>query len=82
MLREIELRTLILALDQARPVVLNRITANMSVRAASMVRNDMAVVRAVDPWERERAQKTVCEIVTRLADAGRIMLPARRRAGQ
>ncbi|MDO1528354.1 flagellar motor switch protein FliG [Fulvimonas sp. R45] len=74
LLREVPSARLVTALKGAEPVVRERIFANMSKRAADMLRDDLEVKGPVRLSEVDAAQKEVLGVARRLADAGEITL--------
>jgi flagellar motor switch protein FliG len=76
LLREVPSARLIVALKGAEPTVREKIFANMSKRAADMLRDDLEVKGPVKLSEVDAAQKEVLGIARKLADAGQISLTA------
>ncbi len=76
-LREVATDKLGLALRGADPKVREKITANMSQRAAEMLVEDMEARGPVRLAEVEGAQKEILAIVRRMADDGTIQLAAK-----
>ncbi|MDI3262753.1 MAG: flagellar motor switch protein FliG [Fulvimonas sp.] len=76
LLREVPSQRLVVALKGAEPAVREKIFANMSKRAADMLRDDLEVAGPVRVSEVDAAQKEVLSIARRLADAGQITLSA------
>jgi flagellar motor switch protein FliG len=76
LLREVPSARLITALKGAEPAVRDKIFANMSQRAADMLRDDLEVKGPVKLSEVDAAQKEVLTIARKLADAGQISLSA------
>jgi flagellar motor switch protein FliG len=76
LLREVPSARLITALKGAEPAVRDKIFANMSQRAAEMLRDDLEVKGPVKLSEVDAAQKEVLTIARKLADAGQISLSA------
>lgn len=76
LLREVPSASLIVALKGAETTVREKIFANMSKRAADMLRDDLEVKGPVKLSEVDAAQKEVLQIARRLADAGQISLSA------
>ncbi len=74
LLREVPSARLVVALKGAEPAVRERIFANMSKRAADMLRDDLDVAGPVRLSEVDAAQKEVLAIARRLADAGQVNL--------
>lgn len=78
-LREITSDVLIVALKGADPAMLDKVTRNMSQRAAEILRDDMETKGPVRLSEVEAAQKEILQTVARLAEEGKVML---RRGGE
>jgi flagellar motor switch protein FliG len=76
LLREVPSARLVTALKGSEPGVRERIFANMSKRAADMLRDDLEVKGPVRLSEVDAAQKEVLQIARKLADAGQISLQA------
>lgn len=74
LLREVPSGILITALKGAEPSVREKIFANMSKRAADMMRDDLEVKGPVRLSEVDAAQKEVLAAARKLADAGQISL--------
>jgi flagellar motor switch protein FliG len=74
LLREVPSGTLITALKGAEPEVREKIFANMSKRAADMMRDDLEVKGPVRLSEVDAAQKEVLTIARKLSDAGQLSL--------
>lgn len=74
LLREVPSGTLIIALKGAEPEVREKIFANMSKRAADMLRDDLEVKGPVRLSEVDAAQKEVLATARKLADAGQLNL--------
>jgi flagellar motor switch protein FliG len=74
LLREVPSARLITALKGAEPAIREKIFANMSKRAADMLRDDLEVKGPVRLSEVDAAQKEVLATARRLADAGQINL--------
>ncbi|WP_096084570.1 flagellar motor switch protein FliG [Agaribacterium haliotis] len=74
LLREVSSDVLILALKGADDVLQEKIFANMSKRAAELLRDDLEAKGPVKISEVENAQKEILTIARRLADAGEINL--------
>src|ERR1700754_2320291 len=74
LLREVPSARLVVALKGAEPGVREKIFANMSQRAADMLRDDLDVKGPVRLSEVDAAQKEVMGIARRLADSGQISL--------
>ena len=76
-LREVTGERLALALRGADPKVREKITGNMSQRAAEILVEDMEARGPVRLAEVEAAQKEILAVVRRMADAGEIQLAAK-----
>ena len=76
LLREVPSARLTVALKGAEPGIREKIFANMSKRAADMLRDDLEVSGPVRVSEVDAAQKEVLMIARRLADAGQLTLSA------
>jgi flagellar motor switch protein FliG len=74
LLREVPSGVLITALKGAEPAVREKIFANMSRRAADMMRDDLEVKGPVRLSEVDAAQKEVLAAARKLADAGQLSL--------
>jgi flagellar motor switch protein FliG len=74
LLREVPADKLGLALKGAEPKVKDKITKNMSKRAAEMLIEDMEAKGPAKVSDVEAAQKEIISIARKLADAGTIML--------
>jgi flagellar motor switch protein FliG len=74
LLREVPSPRLIVALKGAEPAIREKMFANMSKRAADMLRDDLEVAGPVRVSEVDAAQKEILGIARRLADAGQINL--------
>ncbi|TAL88349.1 MAG: flagellar motor switch protein FliG, partial [Rhodanobacter sp.] len=74
LLREVSSATLIIALKGAEPEIREKIFANMSKRAADMLRDDLEVKGPVRLSEVDAAQKEVLAIARKLSDAGQLSL--------
>jgi flagellar motor switch protein FliG len=74
LLREVPSGTLVIALKGAEPAIREKIFANMSKRAAEMMRDDLEVKGPVRLSDVDAAQKEVLVAARRLADAGQINL--------
>jgi flagellar motor switch protein FliG len=74
LLREVPSPRLIVALKGAEPGIREKMFANMSKRAADMLRDDLEVAGPVRVSEVDAAQKEILGIARRLADAGQINL--------
>ena len=76
MLREVQTDMLVLALKGADTELQEKIFANMSSRAADMLKDDLETKGPVKLSEVEQAQKEILVIARRLADEGQISLGA------
>ena len=74
LLREVSSDVLILALKGADDILQEKIFANMSKRAAELLRDDLEAKGPVKVSEVESAQKEILTIARRMADAGEISL--------
>jgi len=73
-LREVQQEVLLKAIKGADDVLKEKITKNMSKRAAEMLIDDLEALGPVRISEVELAQKEILAVARRLADAGEIML--------
>jgi flagellar motor switch protein FliG len=73
-LREVQQDALLKAIKGAEEELKNKITKNMSKRAAEMLIDDLEAMGPVRISEVETAQKEILSVARRLADAGEIML--------
>jgi flagellar motor switch protein FliG len=73
-LREVQQDALLKAIKGAEAELRNKITKNMSKRAADMLLDDLEAMGPVRISEVETAQKEILSVARRLADAGEIML--------
>ncbi|TNC81976.1 MAG: flagellar motor switch protein FliG [Oleiphilus sp.] len=74
LLREVSSEVLIVALKGADTELQEKIFANMSKRAAELLRDDLEAKGPVKVSEVEAAQKDILTIARRLADSGEIVL--------
>jgi flagellar motor switch protein FliG len=74
LLREVPSPTLVTALKGAEPAMRDKIFANMSKRAADMMRDDLEVKGPVRLSEVDAAQKEVLIAARKLADSGQLNL--------
>ena len=74
LLREVSSESLMLALKGADEPIKEKFFANMSKRAAEMMRDDLEAKGPVRVSEVEVAQKEIVGIARRLADEGQIAL--------
>lgn len=77
LLREVQSESLIIALKGASEELREKIFSNMSQRAAEMMREDLESKGPVRLSEVEAQQKSILQIIRRLADEGEIMLGAK-----
>jgi flagellar motor switch protein FliG len=75
-LREVQQDALLKAIKGAEGELKEKITKNMSKRAAEMLLDDLEAMGPVRISEVEAAQKEILSVARRLADAGEIMLGA------
>jgi flagellar motor switch protein FliG len=73
-LREVQQEALLKAIKGAEAELRDKITKNMSKRAADMLLDDLEAMGPVRISEVETAQKEILSVARRLADAGEIML--------
>ncbi|MEO9945551.1 MAG: flagellar motor switch protein FliG [Paraglaciecola sp.] len=73
-LREVQQEALLKAIKGAEDELKNKITKNMSKRAAEMLIDDLEAMGPVRISEVETAQKEILSVARRLADSGEIML--------
>lgn len=73
-LREVQQDALLKAIKGAESELRDKITKNMSKRAAEMLLDDLEAMGPVRISEVETAQKEILSVARRLADAGEIML--------
>ena len=74
LLREVATDKLALALKGAEQALTDKVTKNMSTRAAEIFLDDMSNMGPVKVSDVEAAQKEILAITKRLADAGQIIL--------
>jgi flagellar motor switch protein FliG len=74
LLKEIESESLIIALKGAPQELRDKFLKNMSTRAAEMLREDIEIRGPVRVSQVEAEQKSILQIVRRLADSGEIVL--------
>ena len=74
LLREVSTDQLLIAMRSVEPALKDKIFANMSRRAAEMLRDDLEAAPPVRLSEVEAAQKDILSIAKRLADSGEIAL--------
>jgi flagellar motor switch protein FliG len=73
-LKEVESESLIIALKGAPQELRDKFLKNMSTRAAEMLREDIEIRGPVRVSQVEAEQKSILQIVRRLADSGEIVL--------
>lgn len=73
-LNQVESNSLVIALKGAPPALLDKFLANMSNRAAQLLREDMEARGPIRISQVEAEQKAILQIVRRLADSGEIVL--------
>ncbi|MFC3095048.1 flagellar motor switch protein FliG [Alteromonas sediminis] len=73
-LREVQQEALLKAIKGADEELKNKITSNMSKRAAEMLLDDLEAMGPVRVSEVETSQKEILSVARRLADSGEIML--------
>ncbi|MCI0508861.1 flagellar motor switch protein FliG [Chromohalobacter marismortui] len=73
-LKEVDTNSLVVALKGAQEALVEKITQNMSQRAATLLREDLEARGPVRVSQVEAEQKAVLQIVRRLADNGEIVL--------
>ncbi|MDF9434345.1 flagellar motor switch protein FliG [Chromohalobacter israelensis] len=73
-LKEVDTNSLVVALKGAQDALVDKITQNMSQRAAILLREDLEARGPVRVSQVEAEQKAVLQIVRRLADNGEIVL--------
>ncbi|HYE02691.1 MAG TPA: flagellar motor switch protein FliG [Phycisphaerales bacterium] len=76
-LKEVENDELSLALKTASPDLQQKIFANMSERAATLIREDMQYMGPVRVSDVEAAQQKIVDVVRRLEDSGDIIIAGR-----
>jgi flagellar motor switch protein FliG len=74
LLKEVESESLIIALKGAPQEIRDKFLKNMSTRAAEMLREDIEIRGPVRVSQVEAEQKSILQIVRRLADSGQIVL--------
>jgi flagellar motor switch protein FliG len=74
LLREVSTDQLLLALRGVDAILRDKVFANMSRRAAEMLRDDLEAAPPARLSEVESAQKDILAIAKRLSDAGEIAL--------
>ncbi len=77
LLKEIDNDELALALKTASPEMKEKIFANMSERAAQLIKEDMEYMGPVRLSDVEAAQQRIVDVVRRLEDAGEIIISGR-----
>ncbi|MFP4137057.1 MAG: flagellar motor switch protein FliG [Halomonas sp.] len=73
-LKEIDTNSLVVALKGAPETLMDKFMRNMSQRAADLMREDMEARGPIRVSQVEAEQKTILQVVRRLADAGEIVL--------
>jgi flagellar motor switch protein FliG len=73
-LREVASDKLILALKGADPALIDKVTTNMSARAAEIFRDDLQNLGPVRVSDVEAAQREILTTVKQLADSGQVIL--------
>ena len=73
-LKEIDTNSLVVALKGAPEVLMDKFMRNMSQRAADLMREDMDARGPIRVSQVEAEQKTILQVVRRLADTGEIVL--------
>jgi flagellar motor switch protein FliG len=76
-MKEIDNDQLSLALKTASPELQQKIFANMSERAATLIKEDMQFMGPVRVSDVEAAQQRIVDIVRRLEDSGDIIIAGR-----
>ncbi|MCK0768707.1 flagellar motor switch protein FliG [Chromohalobacter canadensis] len=73
-LKEVDTNSLVVALKGAQEALVEKITQNMSQRAATLMREDLEARGPVRVSQVETEQKAILQVVRRLADNGDIVL--------
>ena len=73
-LKEVDTNSLVVALKGAQEALIDKITQNMSQRAATLMREDLEARGPVRVSQVETEQKAILQVVRRLADNGDIVL--------
>ncbi|QQE90553.1 flagellar motor switch protein FliG [Azotobacter chroococcum] len=73
-LNQVESNSLVIALKGAPPALVDKFLANMSSRAAQLLREDMEARGPIRISQVEAEQKAILQIVRRLADSGEIVI--------
>lgn len=73
-LNQVESNSLVIALKGAPPALLEKFLANMSNRAAQLLKEDMEARGPIRVSQVEAEQKAIVQIVRRLADSGEIVI--------
>ena len=73
-LKEVDTNSLVVALKGAPDALLERILANMSQRAATMLQEDLEARGPIRVSQVEAEQKVILQVVRRLADTGEIVI--------
>ena len=74
LLKEIDTKSLMVALKGAEEALTEKFLRNMSQRAASLLREDMEASGPIRVSQVENEQKAILQVVRRLADNGDIVL--------
>ncbi|AMX03170.1 flagellar motor switch protein FliG [Microbulbifer thermotolerans] len=74
LLKEIDTKSLVVALKGADDDLLEKFLRNMSSRAGTLLREEMETAGPMRRSQVEREQKTILQVVRRLADSGEIVL--------
>ncbi|MDR5866448.1 flagellar motor switch protein FliG [Halomonas koreensis] len=73
-LKEIDTNSLVVALKGSPEALMDKFLRNMSQRAADLLREDMEARGPIRVSQVEAEQKTILQVVRRLADAGEVVL--------
>ncbi|GAB2798622.1 flagellar motor switch protein FliG [Halomonas shantousis] len=73
-LKEIDTNSLVIALKGAQDALVEKFMRNMSQRAAALLREDLEARGPIRVSQVEAEQKTILQVVRRLADGGEIVL--------
>lgn len=74
LMQEIDQNSLVVALKGTTEELIGRFTANMAIRAAEMLREDMEMRGPIRVSQVETERKQILQVVRRLADTGEITL--------
>ncbi|MCX2780123.1 flagellar motor switch protein FliG [Microbulbifer thermotolerans] len=74
LLKEIETKSLVVALKGSRDDLVEKFLRNMSSRAGTLLREEMETAGPIRRSQVEREQKAILQVVRRLADSGEIVL--------